>query len=199
VSNKYRHQLTCSSEPLAVEAQQAMSSALVDFVRAEWVDGPRENGQTCKHGASILTDAVFRNKLAFTITHLFLGVYPSVIPSFLHPFLELLHAPDPSSPNFDPPLLVVRILYEIAQEIHDTTMRTARVFSTARQHRDGVIRDAIRSTGDERIAVDGLLRLAETSLGVLERERSAKWLELAEAAMKTLASWTRECSTPRQD
>lgn len=130
------------------------------------------------------------------IALLFINVYPTPIPSFLHPFFELLQPPAASSstPNFDAPLLALRILNEIAQEIHDSTLRSARTFSGQRQNRDGVIRDAIRSTGDERLAIDGLMTLAESALGVLEQGASdkGKWLELADYSLKTLASWIRE-------
>ena len=138
-----------------------------------------------------------RNKLAFTITLLFLDAYPDTVPTFLHPFLALLTIPDPSPSrpqDFHPQLLAVRLLSEIAQEVHDTTMRSARSWSGTRQMRDGTIRDVIRSIGDERLVVESILGLSEKGLDVLEGSRNVmkhKWLELVDLALKTLATWTR--------
>lgn len=106
------------------------------------------------------------------------------IPTFLHPFVSLLSA---SSSSAHPPLLALHLLSEIALEVHDTTMRSARSWSKARQDRDGLIRDAIRTTGDERLAMDGMLAFAERNLS------SAP--ERAELAVKVLAQWTREFMT----
>ena len=36
------------SSSINVNSQQAMYQALVDFVQAEWVDGPCEGGQICE-------------------------------------------------------------------------------------------------------------------------------------------------------
>jgi len=147
-------------------------------------------------GLSPLTPSDLRNKLAFTVAHLFLNVYPDTIPTFLQPFLALLSPPDTSlsRQNFHPPSLATRLLSEIAQEIHDTTFRSARFWSETRQQRDGMIRDVIRSSGDERSAVDGMLGLAEKGLGVIEgggNSEKQKWLEMVDLAMKTMATWTR--------
>ncbi|WVR08059.1 hypothetical protein IAU60_005105 [Kwoniella sp. DSM 27419] len=161
-----------------------MYTAVVDFIQTEYVQGPCEGGQ-----------AYLRNKLAFTLAHLFLDVYPANIPTFLHPLFALLSPADPSSStsvNLHPCLLTVRVLSEIAQEIHDTTLRTARPYSKDRQFRDGVVRDVIRSSGDERLAVDGMLALAEKGLTTLSNGGDSKWAEAVEAALKTLATWTRD-------
>jgi exportin-T len=115
-----------------------------------------------------------RNKLAFTLAHLFINVYPSPIPNFLHSYFDLF------SSTKDAALLGIHLLSEIAQEIHDSTMRSAREWDDKRQMRDGMIRDAIRTSGDETRAVSGLLRLAEGGG------------ELAELALRTLSTWTRE-------
>lgn len=131
---------------------------------------------------------VLRNKLSFTIAHLFLNVYPSVIPTFLHPFLALLAPSDSGNPQVS--LLVTHLLREIAQEIHDNVIRSARAFSKERQHRDGVIRDVIRSSGDERLAVEGMLKLASKGLELSKSD--PKWLEATQMALKTLASWARK-------
>ena len=58
-----------------------------------------------------------------------------------------------------------------------------------------MIRDVIRSSGDESIAVNGMLRLSEEGLDVLRRRNDPYeklWLEIADLAMKTLGMWTRE-------
>ena len=105
---------------------------------------------------------------------------------------------DPSSStgqtNFHPVLLTIRLLSEIALEVHDSTMKSARAYVKSRQDKDGQIRDAIRTSGDERLAVDGLLALSAKALDRLEggsAERT-KWEEVGSSALRTLAAWTRE-------
>jgi len=85
-------------------------------------------------------------------------------------------------------------LLEIAQEVHDSTIKSARSFTDGRHARDGFIRDTIRSSGDERLAVDGLVGLVETSLNVIERggEGTRSWIETADLALKALGAWIRE-------
>ena len=144
---------------------------------------------------------VLRNKLSSTLAYLLIDSYPHNIPTYLHPFFELLNSSDPSSsktPNFHPILLAVRLLIEVAQEVHDNTVKSARTFSAQRLRTDGVIRDTIRSSGDERLAVDGLVRLVETSLGVMEGggENRQKWLETGDLALKALAAWIRKLPNP---
>ncbi|KAK8849681.1 hypothetical protein IAR55_005016 [Kwoniella newhampshirensis] len=174
--------LTQKPQVMAVDAQQAMYTAIVDFIQAEYVQGPCEGGQT-----------YLRNKLAFTVAHLFLNVYPSTIPTFLRPFFALLTPSDPSSSsgvNFNPALLTIRVLSEIAQEVHDSVLKSARSYSKDRQSRDGVVRDVIRSSGDEKLAVDGMLALAERAMDAIEKGEGGRWVELLEATLKTLAAWT---------
>ncbi|WVF68493.1 hypothetical protein IAT40_003260 [Kwoniella sp. CBS 6097] len=174
--------LTHKSREMSPDAQQAMYKAVVEFIETEYVQGPCEGGQ-----------AFLRNKLAFTVTHLFLNVYPNTIPNFLHPLFALLTPSDPSSSrptNLHPVLLTIRVLSEIAQEIHDTTLKSARAYSKDRQERDGVVRDVIRSSGDERLAVDGMLALAEKGVDTLEQGGDAKWAEVTDSTLKTLATWT---------
>jgi len=144
-----------------------------------------------------LTSLVLRNKLSSTLAYLFIDVYPHNIPSFLHPFFQLLSPSDPSSskgPNLHPVLLAIRLLLEIAQEVHDSTIKSARNFSNGRHARDGAIRDAIRSTGDERLAVEGLVGLVETALSVVEGggQDRQKWIETADLALKALGAWIRK-------
>lgn len=186
------------------EALQAMYTALIDFTTQEWVEGYRESGQTCMllpftTLVSLLMILVFRNKLSFDLAHLFIATYPSTIPSFLHPFFSLIHS-DPSSstspagsPNFDPILLVIHLLNEIALEIHDSTVKSARSWSKERQERDGRIRDVIRSSGDETQAMEGMVEVAEKALRALEggKDEKGKWLEVGELALRTISAWTR--------
>ncbi|WWD20310.1 exportin-T [Kwoniella shandongensis] len=174
--------LTQKPHVMAVDAQQAMYKAIVEFVEVEYVRGTCEGGQ-----------AYLRNKLAFTVAHLFLNVYPSTISTFLHPFFALLTPSDPSSStgvNLHPPLLTIRVLSEIAQEVHDSTLKSARSYSKDRQSRDGVVRDVIRSSGDEKLAVDGMLALAERGMDAIEKGEGGKWAEVVDATLKTLAAWT---------
>ncbi|WWC73701.1 exportin-T [Kwoniella pini CBS 10737] len=166
--------LTQKGSEMTPESQKAMYSAVMDFVQTEYVQGPSEGGQ-----------AFLRNKLAFTIAHLFLNVYPNTIPTFLHPLFALL---TPSSSNgLNPTFLTIQVLTEIAQEVHDTTLRSARRYSKDRQERDGVVRDVIRSSGDERIAVEGMLGLIEKGL---EQGEDSQWLKLVEATLRTMVTWT---------
>jgi exportin-T len=78
--------------------------------------------------------------------------------------------------------------------VHDSVIKSARSFTDGRHARDGFIRDSIRSSGDERLAVDGLVGLVETSLGVVERggDGSQKWVETADLALKALGAWIRK-------
>ncbi|WVQ79178.1 exportin-T [Cryptococcus sp. DSM 104549] len=186
--------LTQKASVMSVEAQQAMYKAIVEFVEVEYIEGSCEGGQS-----------FLRNKLAFTIAHLFLNAYPSNIPTFLHPFFALLAppaaSPSPNSspyphstpnPNFHPPSLTVRVLLEIALEVHDSTLKSARSYSKDRQERDGVVRDVIRSSGDETAAVKGMLELAEKGLEIVGKngEGQAQWSEMVDATLKTLGAWT---------
>lgn len=135
---------------------------------------------------------VLRNKLAFTISQLFLRAFPSHIPTFLHPFFALLSPPTSSPPNLHPQLLTIRLLLEIAQEIHDTTLKTARIMTKERQDRDGVVRDVIRSSGDDKTAVEGMLGIIEKGLEQINRGNdSDKWAEAVDATLKTLSAWIR--------
>ena len=84
------------------------------------------------------------------------------------------------------------MLSEIALEVHDPTIKSARDFTKERLYRDGVVRDAIRTTGDEKRAVDGLLNVAKAALEQVEAGDRGKWMDLADQSMKTLGSWTRE-------
>ena len=158
-----------------------MYNAFVSFVNTEWVEGAREGGQSCT-SRSDQADEVLRNKLSFDLAHLFIDAYPSHIPSFLHPFFPLLQSDQP-----DPVYLVIHLFEEIALEIHDSTMRSARLFSQTRFLRDGNIRDSIRSSGDEALAVQGMLGVAQRAI-----DQGGKWLEVGELAIKTLATWTRK-------
>lgn len=142
-----------------------------------------------------------RNKFAFTLAHVFLATYPTPIPTYLHPFINYLSIDTSSSSsasktvNLNPPLLTIRLLSEIAQEVHDSTMKSARPFSQARQQRDGEIRDRIRTTGDERLAVEGMLGLIEKALEIVDRGGDGqlhKWVELVDLSLRAFAAWSRE-------
>lgn len=131
---------------------------------------------------------VFRNKLSFDLAHLFIASYPAHLPTFLHPFFTLLQSDPSRNGNYDPIYLVINLFNEIALEIHDSTVKSARPWSKDRQERDGNIRDVIRSSGDEALAIEGLLGVAEKALDMKE----SKWMDIAELAMRTLGAWTRE-------
>lgn len=139
-----------------------------------------------------LTSTVLRNKLSLTLAQLFTSTYPNIIPTFLHPFLNLL-VPQDGATNLHLPLLVAHLLVEIAQEIHDATTREfsrrSLVWAKQLNERDGRIRDAIRASGDERLAVEGLLALASKGL---PQSGNSKWLEVTEFAIRALAAWARE-------
>lgn len=129
------------------------------------------------------------------MAHLFIAAYPAHIPTFLHPFFTLLQSDPSVTGNFDPIFLVIHLFNEIALEIHDSTVKSARLWSKDRQERDGKIRDVIRSSGDEALAVEGLLGITDKALSAGE----GKWLEIAELAMKTMGAWTRESDVDHAD
>ncbi|ORX37714.1 tRNA binding protein [Kockovaella imperatae] len=161
--------LTKKATALSPDDKRSIYNALVEYINTEWVSGPCEGGQS-----------FFRNKLASTLAYLFLDTYPDVLPTFLHPFFDLL---TPSS-NRHPVHLAVHLLSDIALEIHDPTIKSAREFTKERSHRDGLVRDAIRTTGDENKAVEGLINLAKAAL------EKPEWLDIADQAVRTLATWT---------
>ncbi|KIR29357.1 exportin-T [Cryptococcus deuterogattii LA55] len=166
-------------EVMGADAVQGMYEAIVEFVQVEYIGGSCEGGQ-----------GFLRNKLAFTISQLFLRAFPSHISTFLHPFFALLSPPTSSPPNLHPQLLTIRLLLEIAQEIHDTTLKTARIMTKERQDRDGVVRDVIRSSGDDKTAVEGMLGIIEKGLEQINRGNdSDKWAEAVDATLKTLSAW----------
>ncbi|BEJ16561.1 hypothetical protein CspHIS471_0511660 [Cutaneotrichosporon sp. HIS471] len=164
-------------EAMSAQSQKAMYDAIVDFVRTEYVEGSCEGGQS-----------FLRNKLSFTIAHLFLNAYPNTILTFLHPFVDLL-VPSNSSKSLSPSLLAVHLLIEIALEIHDTVMRSARPHSGSRQQRDGVIRDVIRTSGDEQLVVKSLLTLTSKGLEMCG-SGNKQWLEVTQLGLKALGAWT---------
>ena len=172
-----------------------MYKAMMDFVEAEWVSGSFEAGQTCEAAESVLiSSADLRNKLAFTSTMLFLISYPANIPSFLHPFFDFLRPTDAIGGNFNPCLLSLHLLNEIALETHDIAIRSARPYSSERLKRDGLIRDHIRTSGDEKLAVGSLLALAEQGLSHIVTGNRCQWHDVVELALTTLAAWTRRCN-----
>lgn len=61
-----------------------------------------------------------------------------------------------------------------------------------RQDRDGVVRDVIRSSGDDKTAVEGMLRIIEKGLEQINGGNdSDKWAEAVDATLKTLSAWIR--------
>lgn len=201
-------ELTLATRPevMGADAVQGMYKAIVEFIQVEYIGGSCEGGQGCEfsqvliffffRGCAVLKShcLVLRNKLAFTISQLFLRAFPSHIPTFLHPFFALLSPPTSSPPNLHPQLLAIRLLLEIAQEIHDTTLKTARIMTKERQERDGVVRDVIRSSGDDKTAVEGMLGIIEKGLEQINSGSSSdKWAEAVDATLKTLSAWIRKC------
>lgn len=198
-------ELTLATRPevMGADAVQGMYKAIVEFIQVEYIGGSCEGGQGCEftqvlflfRGCAVLKPhcLVLRNKLAFTISQLFLRAFPSHIPTFLHPFFALLSPPTSSPPNLHPQLLAIRLLLEIAQEIHDTTLKTARIMTKERQERDGVVRDVIRSSGDDKTAVEGMLGIIEKGLEQINSgSNSDKWAEAVDATLKTLSAWIRK-------
>jgi exportin-T len=133
---------------------------------------------------------VFRNKLAFTIAHLFIHTYETLQPEFLKSFVSLLASP---TPPFHAALLSIRLIYEIAGEIHDATLRSARAWSDERFKRDGAIRDMIRTRGDGVAVIGALFGVVRQGVDRVEAGERGKWAELVELAIAAIAAWTREC------
>lgn len=132
-----------------------------------------------------------RNKFCYTLTLVFLRLYPTPSSDFLKPFLSFLNIPASSSTanNLHTTLLTLHLLCEIASEVHDPLLRSARSFAGDRNKRDGLVRDSLRATGDTKAVIEGTLALVERGMNVTGQpmlEEAVEW------SLKTLAAWARE-------
>lgn len=103
--------------------------------------------------------------------------------------MSLLASP---SPPFHAPLLSIRLIYEIAGEIHDATLRSARAWSEDRFKRDGAIRDMIRTRGDGVAVINALFAIVRQGVERVEAGERGKWVELVEWTIIAIAAWTRK-------
>ncbi|KAJ9097300.1 hypothetical protein QFC21_004969 [Naganishia friedmannii] len=161
------------SEQDLVSLQQAM----MRYVQTEFVEGSAEMGM-----------AFLRNKFCYTLTLIFLRVYPTPSSDFLKPFLSFLNVPQSSAQanQLQTTLMTLHLLCEIASEVHDPLLKSARSFAGDRNRRDGMVRDSLRATGDTKAVIEGALGLVERGMNVTGQpmlEESVEW------ALKTLGAW----------
>ncbi|KAJ9119660.1 hypothetical protein QFC22_003370 [Naganishia vaughanmartiniae] len=161
------------SEQDLVSLQQAM----MQYVQTEFVEGSAEMGM-----------AFLRNKFCYTLTLVFLRVYPSPSSDFLKPFLSFLNVPQSSAQanQLQTTLLTLHLLCEIASEVHDPLLKSARSFAGDRNRRDGMVRDSLRATGDTKAVIEGALGLVERGMNATGQpmlEEAVEW------ALRTLGAW----------
>ena len=138
-----------------------------------------------------MNTTVMRNKFCYTLTLVFLRLYPTPSSDFLKPFLSFLDVPatPQSASNLDTTLLTLHLLCEIASEVHDPLLRSARSYAGDRNKRDGLVRDSLRATGDTQAVIEGTLALVERGMNMTGQpmmEEAVEW------ALRTLAAWARE-------
>lgn len=169
-----------SNKPQVIAETDLLSlhQALMSYVQTEFVEGSAENGLT-----------FIRNKFCYTLTLCFLRLYPTPVPDFLNPFLAFLKLPLPSgsSPSFEPIIITLRMLCEIAAEVHDPLLRTARNWSAERNYRDGQIRDSVRVRGEVKTIVDVLVDMVEKAL---ESGTQGPPQEVIDLALNVLVTWS---------
>lgn len=135
--------------------------------------------------------SVLRNKFCYTLTLVFLRLYPTPSPDFLKPFLAFLDIPTSSASTntLQTTLLTLHLLCEIASEVHDPLLKSARSFAGDRNKRDGMVRDSLRATGDTEAVIKGTLALVEKGMNVAGQplfEEAVEW------GLRTLAAWARK-------
>jgi exportin-T len=88
-----------------------------------------------------------------------------------------------------PTIITLRMLCEIAAEVHDPLLKSARKWTAERNSRDGQIRDSLRIRGEVKIILDGLVKLVEQGI----RSNGGTGLqEVIDWSLNTLATWARE-------
>lgn len=134
------------------------------------------------------SDPVIRNKFCYTLALCFLRLYPTPVPDFLTPFLSFLDIPTSSTldQNTQPTIITLRLLCEIAAEVHDPLLRSARRWTEERNARDGQVRDTLRIRGEVKVIMEGLVRLVELGL---KSEGVPAMQEIMEWSLNTLATW----------
>jgi len=168
------------NKPLDVVSEQdlnALYEALVAFVQTEYVEGSSEQGMT-----------FLRNKLCYTITLVFLRLYPFSVPNFLQPFLVFLNAPESSTQAnaMSPTLVTPHVLCEIAAEVHDPLLKSARAHSEERRVRDALVRDHLRGGGDTKRVMEALESLVTRGM---DKINVPAWTEAVEWALRAMCSW----------
>ena len=84
------------------------------------------------------------------------------------------------------------MLCEIAAEVHDPLLKSARIWTAERNSRDGQIRDSLRTRGEVKIILDGLVKLVEQGIG---SNGGSGVQEVIDWSLNTLATWARESVT----
>jgi hypothetical protein len=88
-----------------------------------------------------------------------------------------------------PTVLTLRMLSEIAAEVHDPLFKSARAWTAERNNRDGLIRDSLRLRGEVKTIMDGLVGLVESGLKTEGEQPVMR--EIVEWSLNALATWTR--------
>ncbi len=134
-----------------------------------------------------------RNKLCYTLTLVFLRLYPSSLPDFLQPFLLFLSAPESSTAaTMSPALVTLHMLCEIAGEVHDPLLKSARQHTEERRLRDMHVRDSLRQRDDSKLVMEALERLVQRGL---QKVDDRVWVEAVEWGLRAMCSWAREWRT----
>lgn len=174
-----------ANKPSAINPEdlRTLYQVMVSYVHLEFVMGSAEDGVS-----------FMRNKVAYTLTLVFLRLYPDSVPEFLQPFLSFLEvgaegalsqsqsqslsngqSQDQQSQSSQQPqsqsrtqamLLTLHLLVEIAAEIHDPLLKSSRAYTAERNNRDGMVRDGLRNSGDAKAVIDRLLGIVHRGLSL---------------------------------
>ncbi len=88
-----------------------------------------------------------------------------------------------------PTILTLHVLCEIAAEVHDPLLKSARAHSEERRVRDGAVRDHLRSNGDTKRVMEALEGLVERGM---DNVGQPVWSEAVEWALRATCSWARK-------
>jgi hypothetical protein len=93
-----------------------------------------------------------------------------------------------------PTLVTLHVLCEIAAEVHDPLLKSARVHSEERRLRDALVRDHLRGGGDTKRVMEALESLVTRGMDKVD---VPAWAEAVEWALRAMCSWAREFSNAR--
>lgn len=153
-----------TSPNVDVSSRNYIKTSLMEYVRSIY------------HGRGRQDFPVIQNKLAQTLTELFIALYPDVWPSFFDDFLSLAGGPSIGFSNVPGTILYLRLLGSIHDEIADQLI--LRTPEQAKKHTE--LRDAIRARDVQKVSMSW-------------QEILGKWrqldLNVVEMCLKTLSRW----------